>query len=68
MAGGWSATGEPIRGIASGPGARFRRTIIPPEKNDLLSVLDLLKKRIDDLKDENKSLAAFITADGPGGM
>jgi len=33
----------------------------------ILSVRDLLKKRIEDLRDENKSLAAFITADGPGG-
>jgi len=33
----------------------------------MVSVLDLLKNRIEELNQESKNLAAFIAADGSGG-
>ena len=33
----------------------------------MLSVLDLLKYRIEELNEESKTLAAYVSADGPGG-
>jgi CBS domain-containing protein len=33
----------------------------------ILSIRDLLRHRIEELGDENETLAAFISADGPGG-